>query len=216
MKLCIYGSSGAGREVFEIANRINLKGGIWKEILFIDDFREDSNLLGSRIIRFKDLSRNDVELEVVIAVGEPEFRMDLFKKIEGLGLKITSLIDPSAVVSKSCIINKGCIIYANAIISCDVKLNENVMIQFNSVVGHDIDIGAHSVVSSRVIIGGGVTIGERAFVGMGASIKEKCSVGNQSILGMGSNLFTNIGASVIAIGNPARIIRRNDELRVFK
>jgi acetyltransferase-like isoleucine patch superfamily enzyme len=51
---------------------------------------------------------------------------------------------------------------------------------------------------------------------MGAMIKEGLIVGDDVILGMGSVLHNNLVDDVIALGNPARPMRKNTEKKVFK
>jgi len=215
MVLYIYGSGGTGREVLDIAKRINLDYRVWSELIFIDDYREQDQLNGIRVLKFDGIPKNVEECGFVITVGEPEFREELFNRARNRGLRATSIIDPSAKISEFCKIGPGCIIYPHAVVSTETTLNDNVMIQFNAVVGHDASIGSHSVVSSGAVIGGSVKLGKKSFVGMSACIKDGCNVGDQVILGMGSVLGTDIGSSLIAVGNPARVSRKNESLRVF-
>ena len=50
---------------------------------------------------------------------------------------------------------------------------------------------------------------------MGALILEKVSVGSESIVGMGSVVYRDIPDGVIALGNPARVARKNEDKKVF-
>jgi acetyltransferase-like isoleucine patch superfamily enzyme len=51
---------------------------------------------------------------------------------------------------------------------------------------------------------------------MGALIKEKLRIGRASIIGMGSVVHSDVPEEVIALGNPARVVRRNEDKKVFK
>ena len=53
-------------------------------------------------------------------------------------------------------------------------------------------------------------------IGMGALIKEGLKIGTKSIVGMGSIVYRNVPDGMIALGNPARVARRNDDEKVFK
>jgi sugar O-acyltransferase (sialic acid O-acetyltransferase NeuD family) len=215
MKLLIYGSGGFGREVYDLACRINNKENRWSDISFIDDIREEKLLNGIKIYKFEEiLSLKDIEC--IVALGEPVHREKLYNRLVEHNIKITTLIDPTAVVSKSAIIAEGCIICALSLIANNVQLKENVVVQPMSNVGHDIIIGKHSVLSSNVSPGGGDIFGDKVYVGMGAIIKEKLNIGDNSIIGMGSCVFNDIPPDVIALGNPARPMRRNEEQKIFK
>ena len=82
-------------------------------------------------------------------------------------------------------------------------------------IGHDSSIGADSVLSSGVTVCGNCTIGERSFIGVNVPIKEIISIGNDSIIGIGSVVIRDIPDNVIALGNPARPMKNNDDRRVF-
>lgn len=51
---------------------------------------------------------------------------------------------------------------------------------------------------------------------MNAQIKDGLLIGKDAIIGMGAVVHHNIESDVIALGNPARPMRRNTEKRVFK
>lgn len=88
--------------------------------------------------------------------------------------------------------------------------------QPNASVGHDAQVGDHVVISTFVTTGGNVVIGDRVFIGMSAVLQQKITVGNDAIIGMGAVVFNDIREEGIALGNPARVMRNNDEKRVFK
>ncbi|SDT61736.1 sugar O-acetyltransferase [Actinoplanes derwentensis] len=56
-----------------------------------------------------------------------------------------------------------------------------------------------------------VTIGDRVWVGGGVTINPGVSIGDGSIIGSGSVVTRPIPAGVIAVGNPARVLREITE-----
>ncbi|AJC66814.1 MULTISPECIES: NeuD/PglB/VioB family sugar acetyltransferase [Dickeya] len=217
MKLGIYGSGGLGREVLLLAKYINSVHSRWSEIFFIDDFNFDRTHKGHPVVSCESLVKNQVvsNVEVVIAVGEPSLRARLADKIESHGIPLAILIHPSVTVPECTTINNGCVINMGVYISCDIKIGKNVFFQPNSSIGHDSYIGDHSIVSTYVSLAGGCRIGEQVFLGMGAIVKEKTSIGDMSIIGMSSAVFGDIPAEVIALGNPARVLRKNESKKIF-
>lgn len=215
MQLLIYGSGGFGREVYDLACRINNKENRWTDISFIDDVREEKLLNGIKVYKFEEIfSLKDIEC--IIALGEPVYREKLYNRLVEHNIKIATLIDPTAIVSKSAIIKEGCIISALSLTASNVQIKENAIIQSFVNVGHDIIIGKHSVLSANVSPGGGDIFGDKVYVGMGTVIREKLYIGDNSIIGMGSCVCNDIPSDVIAMGNPARPMRRNEDQRVFK
>lgn len=215
MQLLIYGSGGFGREIYDLACRINNREKRWTDISFIDDVRKESALNGIRVYKFEEITSLN-NFECIIALGEPAYREKLYMRLIENNIKIATLIDPTAIVSPSAIIKQGCIISALCLIANNVHMNENAVVHPMSNLGHDIIIGKHSVLASNVFPGGEDIFGDNVYVGMGAIIKEKLTIGDNSIIGMGSCVFNDIPPDVIALGNPARPMRRNEKRRVFK
>lgn len=111
---------------------------------------------------------------------------------------------------------KGTIICAYSLISCNVTVAENVYIQPFTTVGHDIVVNSSCVISPYCELGGCDIIGQETYIGVHASLKEKITIGNRCIIGMGSAVFKDLPDEVIVLGNPARILKKNEQGRVFK
>jgi sugar O-acyltransferase (sialic acid O-acetyltransferase NeuD family) len=213
--ISIYGAGGTGKEVLDIISSMGLAD--QKNIAFVVDGEDFLPNIGSLVVRgFNELVQNFPRSKIVIAVGEPEIRKLLSEKCNLHGFQFFDSINAASYISPSAVVGKGSIFYPGSIISHDTKIGQNVMIQFNSVIGHDIEIGNNSVISSNVTIGGGGKIGDGVFIGMGSVIKEGISIGNESIIGMGSVVYNDIPDRVIALGNPARVMRNNQDKKVFK
>ena len=73
MKLAIYGTGGAGREMHELIVYCAALNKRWTEIVFIDDTKEAGVCYGARMFPFEAFQREFArdEIEAIIAVGEP-------------------------------------------------------------------------------------------------------------------------------------------------
>nr|WP_255463728.1 NeuD/PglB/VioB family sugar acetyltransferase [Pantoea formicae] len=214
VKLAIYGAGGMGREVLILARQIHQDSPRWDDIVFIDDIAPGRVLKGVPVMSFEQAIAEPIE--VAIAVGEPALRAKLANKVREQGISLATLIHPDIVVSDCTRIGAGCVLAKGVFLSCDVTLGENSCMQAFSSVGHDAYIGNDVVISTYVTTGGNVKVHDRVFIGMSAVIQEKVNVGADTIIGMGAAVFNDIAASMIALGNPARVMRKNDEKRVFK
>lgn len=214
MKLAIYGAGGLGREVLVLAKLINIHQPRWSEIVFIDDFNFDRELKGHAVKNFESIFASR-DVEVVIAVGDPSARESLAKKIKASGLTLATLIHPSVHITDCTVVGEGSVLCHGTYVSCDVRIGDNVFLQPYTCIGHDGVIGENAVLSSFVALAGNCTIGAGAFVGTNAVVKENRSIGNDTIIGMGSVVFNDIECGVIALGNPARVVRRNEGKGVF-
>jgi len=216
MDLMIYGSGSTGREIADMAQLINQSEKRWDAIHFLDDLRQGHEHYGIGVLKMADLEAWPKPFECVIAIGEPLFRQEMHERLKQKGFSLATLIDPSARISPSAQIAPGCLIGPSSFVSSNTILEENVMLEINTIVGHDIVIGAHSVISSCTVLGGGAQIGARSFIGLNCSIKEKTLIGSGVVVGMQSAVHNDIPDDVIALGNPCRVLRKNESGRVFK
>ncbi|MEY8430305.1 acetyltransferase [Lachnospiraceae bacterium 48-42] len=213
MVLGIYGSGGCGREAKELADIM----GLWKEIVFIDDTVETGNFKGIKRMSFEVFcqSFSKENTEVVIALGEPEYKTALYKKVKTGGYQFANLIHPLTWISPMANIGRGVIVKPNVTISCDTIIEDNVGIEAFVAVGHDCIVRRNCQISTGVCMGGGSEIGEGTYIGMNVPIREKVKIGANSIVGMGSVVQKDIPENVIALGNPARTMKHKENSKVF-
>jgi sugar O-acyltransferase (sialic acid O-acetyltransferase NeuD family) len=211
-QLFIYGNGGLGKEVFDIAYRTNE----YNKIYFINDFVHDNKTVFDFQFVMSNY-RSFENCEFVVAIGEIRARRKIFKRLLDYNCILATLIDPTAVVSSSANIGYGSIICPFVMIGPSVEIKSFCLINVNSVIGHDIQIDENTIVSASVNIGGSAKLGKNVYIGMGAIVKELLIIGNNSVLGMGSVLHNNLDANLLALGNPARPIRKiDDDFEVFK
>jgi len=218
VKLCIYCAGGFGKEVFDIALRVNQLQNRWSEIFFTDDDKE----IGSKYYSANLLSIDNIinnmnlgKVEFIIANGEPFVREAIYSRMKSNNIKLATIIDPSSIISSTAVIGEGAIIAPQCMISSSVDIKNNVIINCQSIIGHDITVGENSFVSSMVTIGGSCKIGRNSYFGIGAQVKDGLSIGSEVIVGMGSVVYKSVPDSVIVLGNPARPMRRNEDKKVF-
>jgi sugar O-acyltransferase (sialic acid O-acetyltransferase NeuD family) len=219
MITAIYCAGGYGREIYDnLTHALNFSSN--HKIIFIDDFLGASGIeCDGKIIPIYSFESKDYEPNqclFVISSGEPSLRNLLYKKIINNDLCFKKVIDSSAFIAASANIGDGVIIGAFSSVQNRVSIEDNVSINTGSVIGHDARIKKHSVISSQANIGGAAQIGECTYIGMGTLIREGVKIGANSIVGMGSVVFNDLPEGVVALGNPARIVRKNVHQRVFK
>lgn len=214
MILGIFGAGGLGREVKLIAEAINHDCQRWNDIVFIDDAqnrKEDS-------LSFIDFAKKYIklEIEIVIAIGEPFIRQKLIERVDSNHIKFASLIHPLVYIPDSTTIGLGTVINTGCFISCNTEIGNNVYVHPNSNIGHDCKIEDNVTISGLVNIAGGVHIKRNTYIGMSAIIRENTIVGSDCIIGMGSVIMKDFENGVVVMGNPGRIFSRNSENKVFK
>ena len=210
----IYGAGGLGIETMDILQTAIRHGSVPPHRLtFLVDAPKRDTVIGLPVVAVGDHARN---AKVTIAVGEPTGRATLWTKVGLLGLRPATIVSPDAFVSSHAQLGDGVIVAPHASIQATAQISRNVAVNTATIVGHDVFVGDNSVLSSMVNLGGGVVVEPLAYIGMGALVKERLRIGRASIVGMGSVVYTDVPDEMIAIGNPARIVRRNEDKKVFK
>ncbi len=219
MYLAIYGESGLGHEVLDLAiHALKHMEGELEQIFFVVDNSLRTKYRSFPIFSFEDMTINFIreEVEFIIAVGEPSDKMRLFKKVKENGYRCKTLIHPTAYISPSAVIAEGTVIQHGAVVSSDSKVGANCFFQGMALIGHDCSVGNNCVISSHVAVSGNVNIGDNTYIAPGVVIKEKINIGANSVIGMGAVVQRDIPDNVIALGNPARPMKYKDDGKVFK
>jgi len=216
--LFIYGAGGFGREIMDAARRCQAALPKWTNVYFIDDFCTDVTRYGARVFSY-DAACSSMQSEpgeVVIATGEPAARTQMRQRLESSQIPLGQVLDPSVIVATTAQLAVGVVIAPLCSISSNACLHTNAVVNTLSIVGHDVVVSENAVISSMVNLGGNCQIGRNTYIGMGALIKEGVRIGADAIVGMGSVVYNDIPDQMIALGNPARPMRRNDDKKVFK
>lgn len=215
MILGIFGASGLGREVNIIARKINAIEQRWERIVYIDDDESITEILGVPSYNFEIAREKFKDLEISIAIGEPKTREKIYNRVKESKVKLATLIHPGVYIDESSMVGAGVTIGEGVTITSCVRIEDNVYIQPHAVIGHDIHIDKHSIIGSNVEIGGANEIGKRVFIGFMAGTLHGLTIGDDVEISAGSIVFRNIESGVIVMGNPARVIRRNEGQGVF-
>ena len=215
----IYGAGGLGMEVMDMLHHaLSQRPELYRDsrpstIKFMEDNPSQQFIQGIEVCDASLLNENDV---VTIAVGEPDSRTKIRKKCQSLGVKLASVFSANAYISEYSLVGNGAIIAPFCSIQATSVIGDNVLINSSSIIGHDVRVEKDSVISSAVNIGGNTHIGFASFLGMGTQVKERLSVGDEVIVSMGSVVTRDLSDSVIAVGNPARVVKKNLDKKIFR
>ena len=185
----IYGASGHGLVVADLARACGYDHVIW-----IDDGRNEYP-------SFEEIDK-DMDIPIVIGVGNNKTRAMIFNTILQANMKIIILVHPSAVVSQSVIIGKGTVVMPNVVMNANTRVGEGTIINSAAVIEHENAIGDFVHISPSVALAGNVTILDYAHIGIGSSVKQGITVGKNSLIGVGSVVLKDIGSAQIEYGNP--------------
>lgn len=189
--IAIYGKSGHGKVVADIAR---LNG--FESIIWVDDNAEEA-------IQPDDYLANHAHVKMILAIGKNQTRARLTQTLQSQGVDFITLIHPSAVISPSVTIGKGSVIMPHVVINADATIGTSVILNTACVIEHDCTIEDFTHISPNVSLAGNVHVKRCAHIGIGASVIQGISIGSDSIIGAGSVVIHNIDDNVIAVGVPA-------------
>lgn len=208
-KIFIWGAGGQGTIVLDILKTDKN----FQVVGFLDS---NKKLEGVRIHGFKvfgdkkcikDLWKENIR-SAIVAVGDNKERCKIADYLKRKKIFLINAIHPKAIINSNVSIGDNVTIASGAIICTDVIIENNVIINTGSIVEHQ-DIvrnGAH--ITPGVKLAGRVEIGEKAFVGIGSVVIQNLKVGDNSIIGAGAIVTKSIPSNVVAVGVPARVIKK--------
>jgi UDP-N-acetylbacillosamine N-acetyltransferase len=194
-KIYIYGASGHGRVVADIALACG-----FESIVFVDD--------GTNLYPNFDAITNDAP--IALAIGENKTRKKVYEKLLACGFEIATLIHPKALISRSATLDVGTVVMANAVVNPHAKIGCGVILNTACVIEHDCVIEDFTHISPSVCLAGDVHVKELSHVGIGSCAIQGVVIGRESLIGAGSVVLKDIEDEKVAYGNPCRVMRSRD------
>lgn len=167
--LLILGAGGYGLAVAEAAHL----SGQWQEIIFADDRWPKTQEVGeykivSNIANVQQFTSNNIQ--AIVAVGNNDLREKWQKLLGDLGIRMTSVIHPQAVVSPTAQIGQGVTVMAGCVISTKTVINDGVILNIGTLLDHDVIIKAFAHLSVGVKVSSGKIIAPYSFLEVGSCI----------------------------------------------
>ncbi|MFZ0332716.1 MAG: acetyltransferase [Candidatus Acidiferrales bacterium] len=209
VSIFVYGAGGHGKVVADIL--ISKKEKLFAG--FVDDGEE---LAGANVIGYPVLGNGEWLIKktkrhpiaIVLGVGSNYNRRRLSQQLAKRGIQILTAIHPGAIVASSAEVGSGTVIMAGAVVNANAKIGEGVILNTGAVVEHDVKVGDYSHISPNASLGGASRIGVLSHVGLGAVVLPGVTIEADSIVGAGAVVLSDIPNKVVAVGVPARILRR--------
>jgi sugar O-acyltransferase (sialic acid O-acetyltransferase NeuD family) len=210
--VAIYGANGFGREVLQVLLR---KGANLENIVFVDDDEtlNGKNIDGVFVRNFEYASENNFEF--VIAIANGEIRKIMADKLTSKKLKIFDVISASSISSSLANIDNGVILSDFVTITANCKIGKFFHANIYSYVAHDCVIGDFVTFAPSVSCNGRVHIEDHAYIGTGAILRQgshdrPLTIGRGAVVGMGAVVTKDVPAGVTVVGNPARILEKQN------
>jgi sugar O-acyltransferase (sialic acid O-acetyltransferase NeuD family) len=195
MKKAIIGAGGFAREVKAYLDEPTT-------FMFVDDIYYTPNK--EYIL---PLSKFDPSTyEVVVAIGNPQSRFSMVKKLPPETKYFTFIHPTSQIYSPLENIGEGSIICPNSIITTNVFLGNHTHLNLLTTIGHDCEIDDYFTTAPGAKISGNCEIGMGVYIGTNASVKEKLKICSQTTVGLNAGVVKDINKPGTYIGTPAKKI----------
>ena len=168
-------------------------------------------VLGS-IADIPELYREHPALLAVLAIGDNSVRETVAKKLSSSKVKFAKIIHPGATIAGDVTIGQGTVVLAGAVINSGAKIGSHVIINTSAVIEHDCIVKDYAHISPGAKLGGGVKIEEGAQIGIGAVVLPGRKVGSRALVGAGAVVVKDIPANVVAMGIPARVAGKKEQV----
>ena len=213
MDLIFFPFGGNAREAITVVNAINKNKKTWELIGFIDDNSDlwSKEFFGYKVLGGKEKLKDYPNAKILAVPGRPD---NYFKRehiINSLNLSVnrfTTLIHPSAQISKDTKIGYNTLIMAGVVITSNVTIGNNCVILPNTVISHDSIIDDFCLIGSNVSISGGVHIEKNCYIGTGSKIIQEITIREKSLIGLGTVVLKSTEAGSVIVGNPGKFLRR--------
>ncbi len=177
-------------------------------------------LVGSRVLKYQVLGDQDWlwaeasirPIAIALGIGNETTRQRLMEKCLAQGIRILTVVHPTACVASSATIGNGSVVLAHAVLNAASRIGKGSIVNTAAIVEHDVEVGDFSHLAPNSVTGGGVRIGCSSLIGLGAQILPRVVVGDRTIVGAGAVVRQDLATDVVAAGTPARILRMRNEV----
>ena len=209
--LVIIGAGGLGREVAWLVGDINRQKREWDLIGFVDDGVQGKTPEGYPVLGTLDYFFALPSYPwVVVAIADSAVRKAITQRLHSNGINIANLIHPSVSMSDYVQIEPGTIICSGAVVTTNVSLGQASIINPNCFIGHDTVLEDFVSLMPAAKLAGEVKVGEGCYFGLNSCVINRTNIGKWSIIGAGATVISDIPDYSVAVGVPARVIKRRD------
>lgn len=215
-ELFILGASGTALEVRELLRVLDPRSQRYRCVGYLDDDPSKAGTMwgDAPVVGPLTEARHHPAAVFVDAIGSARShraRERIVSRACTESDRFVTLVHPRAWVSPTARIGAGAIVLAGAVLGAGAQIGEHVTVLSNAVLNHGVTVGAWTLVGSGVTLSGDVSIGRSCFLGAGSHVVERRAIGHGALVGMGSVVLRDVAAGLVVAGNPARVLRRQDD-----
>lgn len=154
-----------------------------------------------------ETDRQDICGLAAIGGAHGRDRLAVHEYFRAHGVRVETIVHPQASVCATASLGMGTQVLAQTAVAADVRIGEACIINHNATVDHESVLGDGVHLAPGVTLCGCVQVGSNVMIGAGAVVLPRVAIGENSVVGAGAVVTRNLPAEVVAVGNPARVVR---------
>lgn len=208
--LVIVGAGALARETTTVVADLNSGDAEWRLLGYVDDDEttHGREYLGIPVIGDTDWLLSQSDVRYVIAIGSPQTRRLVGRRLGVGDLVAATLVHPTVAVHPTQRIGNGVIVFRGAVVMLSVDLGDHVIVDVNATVGHDSRLHAYTTLHPGVHVSGNVATGTATEIGAGAVLLPGVSIGENAVVGAGAVVTRDVPPDSTAVGIPAQTVGR--------
>jgi sugar O-acyltransferase (sialic acid O-acetyltransferase NeuD family) len=207
--LIVFGASGHARVILEMAER----SGRFHIIGLLDSFKPVGEVLMNHAVlgnesMLPEIALSYPGLHIHIAIGDNDVRDRIAHHLATLcpDINFATIIDPSAIVSRTANIGPGSCVMPGAVINAHAIIGKQCIINSRAVLEHDGRMGDFSSLGPGAVAAGGASIGRSTALLAGAVLRHGISLGDHCVARTGASVSISGPDGSVFEGNPAHIV----------
>jgi sugar O-acyltransferase (sialic acid O-acetyltransferase NeuD family) len=144
--------------------------------------------------------------DLILSIGNNFIRKKISMKIQA---NYHTAIHPSSIISAHALVSAGSVVMGGTLINADAYIGRHCIINSNASIDHDCVLKDFVHISPNATLCGDVFVGECTHIGAGAVVIPGKKIGSNVVVGAGTVVISDIEDNSVAVGNPARIIKKN-------
>ncbi|MFZ4792269.1 MAG: acetyltransferase [Candidatus Competibacteraceae bacterium] len=152
-------------------------------------------------------NRHDLYGLAAIGGARGRDRLAIHEYFRAYGVRVEPLVHPHASVCVTASLGAGTQILAQAVVASDARIGEGCIINHRAAVDHECVLGDAVHLAPGATLCGCVKVGNNVMIGAGAVVLPRVMIGENTVVGAGAVVTRDLPAGVVAVGNPARIVR---------
>jgi sugar O-acyltransferase (sialic acid O-acetyltransferase NeuD family) len=163
-------------------------------------------ILGQKVVgTIADLPCNSVS-RAIIAIGDSKIRQAIATRFS---FNWVSVVHSHAWVDPTVQLGQGSIVMAGAVVQPNCRLGRHVIVNTSASIDHDSEVEDFVHICPGARLAGHVTVGQSTTLGTGSVCIPSVEIGANTIVGAGAVVTKNLSSCVIAVGQPARVIKKH-------